>query len=103
MVKIEVSLLGNKNLLNEFCDAAVAAGEEDGCSFFGDAAGVEAGGGEEGPGHSVIGGEVDAGGAATDEVVAADEFYAAAIAMGRGSRADPGLAAVIGEIAILFL
>ena len=90
-------------LLYEFCNAAVAAGEEDGVAFFGAAADVEAGGGEECPVHSVVGGEVYAGSSAADDVLPADEFYTTTIAMGRGGGADPGVAAVIGEEAILFL
>ena len=41
-------------LLDEFCDAAAGAGEEDGLSFFGDPAYVKAGSGEKLPVHSIV-------------------------------------------------
>ena len=61
---------------DELRDAAVAAGEEDGVAFFGDAAGVVAGGRDEPPGHAVVIGYVDARCAAREHRMAADEFDA---------------------------
>ncbi len=88
-------------LEDEAGDSAAGAGEEDGFAFFGLAADVEAGGGQKGPGHAVVGGEVDAGGAAAEDVVAADVFDASAVAVRGLGGCDPCMAAVVGEEAVL--
>ena len=52
------------------------------------------------PGDAAVGRKINAGSTATQQFFTRDVYNATAIAMGRGSGADPRMTAIVGEHAI---